>query len=172
MSKKKIRKLKGDEDLFELFGCEEDDDSSDATEKDVKLNKHGLPVIEKRLGNIKGKSREALLEEKGIVRKKIKNSLQKKINNYPAPQAELDLHGDIAMRAEIKADYFIRSSLSNDLLTLRIIVGKGTHSEFGAVLPDVIEDLIIKLKREKIVLSYRWEKKIKRKSGAIIVYLP
>ena len=171
MSKKKIKKLKGDEDLFELFGCEEED-SFDEPKKDVKFNKHGLPVIEKSFGKLKGKNKEALLKEKGLVKKEIKNSVLKKITNYPAPQAELDLHGDVAMRAEFKADSFIRSSLNNQLLTIRIIVGKGIHSEFGAVLPDIIEDLIIKLKKENIVLSYRWEKKVKRKSGAIIVYLP
>ena len=50
-------------------------------------------------------------------------------------------------------------------------MGKGLHSEDRAVLPDVIEDLLTDMKREDIVLSYRWEKRVKRKSGAVIVYL-
>ena len=50
-------------------------------------------------------------------------------------------------------------------------MGKGLHSQGGAVLPDVIEDLAVALKRQKVVLTYRWEKRIKRKSGSLIVYL-
>jgi hypothetical protein len=39
------------------------------------------------------------------------------------------------------------------------------------VLPDVVEDKLIELKRQNIVLAYEWDKKKKSKSGAVIVYL-
>ena len=55
--------------------------------------------------------------------------------------------------------------------TLRIIVGKGLHSEDGPVLPHVIEDLLKELKKDNIVLSYQWEGGKKSKSGAAIVHL-
>lgn len=181
MSRKKIRKLKGNEDLFELFGGEEEDgqrsdagsqSSEDRGQKKTQYTRHGVPVIEKSYGDLQGKSKSALLNEKGIEKKGKKQSVSKLVKNYPAPQSELDLHGETSQSAEFRADNYIRSALSRGLLTLRIIVGKGTHSEFGAVLPDTIEDLLNKLKKEKVVLSFRWEKKVKRKSGAIIVYLP
>ncbi|MCP3926912.1 MAG: Smr/MutS family protein [Desulfobacterales bacterium] len=173
MSKKKIRKLKGDEDLFDIFGCDDDINEDEDISKDVLLNKHGVPVLNNDIGKLKGKNHNTLLREKGLYKKTgKKQTVDKKIKNYPAPELDLDLHGFTAIEAELSADSFIRSALQKGCLTLRIIVGKGTHSEFGAVLPDAIEDLILKLKKEKVVLSYRWEKKIKRKSGAIIVYLP
>ena len=98
-------------------------------------------------------------------------ALKEKLRRYPAPQAQVDLHGDTALIARQRADAFLRRASADGSLTLRIIVGKGLHSEGGAVLPDVIEDLLMAMKREGLVLSYRWEKAVKRKSGAVIVYL-
>ncbi len=98
-------------------------------------------------------------------------SLKEKLRRYPSPQAQLDLHGATAARARERAANFMRTSRADGLFTVRIIVGKGLHSEAGAVLPDVIEDLLVVLKRENLVLSYRWDKGVKRKSGAVIVYL-
>ncbi len=98
-------------------------------------------------------------------------SLKEKLRRYPDPQAQLDLHGATAARARERAAAYIRTAQADGLYTLRIIVGKGLHSEGGAVLPDVIEDLLLELKRDDIVLSYRWVKRVKRKSGAVIVFL-
>ncbi len=55
--------------------------------------------------------------------------------------------------------------------TLRIIVGKGIHSEDGPVLPHVVEDLLKEMKKENIVLAYKWEGAKKLKFGAVLVYL-
>jgi DNA-nicking Smr family endonuclease len=93
------------------------------------------------------------------------------LRRYPEPQAQLDLHGATAPKARQRAESFIRTSVADGLFTLRLIVGKGLHSPEGAVLPDVIEDLLLALKRESLVLTFRWEKGLKRKSGAVIVYL-
>lgn len=98
-------------------------------------------------------------------------TLKEKLRRYPAPQAQLDLHGDTALIARQRADSFLRTAVAEGSLTVRLIVGKGLHSEGGAVLPDVIEDLLVVLKREGRVLTYRWDKGGKRKSGAVIVYL-
>jgi hypothetical protein len=65
----------------------------------------------------------------------------------------------------------VRTAAADGRLTLRLIVGKGLHSADGAVLPDVIEDLLLALKRESLVLTFDWDKGVKRKSGAVIVYL-
>ena len=98
-------------------------------------------------------------------------TLKERLKRYPQPQGQLDLHGAKALQAQQRADSFIRTAQADGLFTLRIIVGKGLHSESGAVLPDVVEDRLIQLKRDGLVLAYRWEKGLKRKSGAVIVYL-
>ena len=98
-------------------------------------------------------------------------TLKEQLRRYPAPQSQIDLHGATALEARQRSDSFIRRTQADGLLTLRLIVGKGLHSEDGAVLPDVVEDLLLSLKREKLILAFRWEKGAKRKSGAVIVYL-
>jgi DNA-nicking Smr family endonuclease len=98
-------------------------------------------------------------------------TLKERLKRYPKPQGQLDLHGATALQAEQRTDSYIRTAHADGLFTLRIIVGKGLHSEAGAVLPDVVEDRLVRLKRDGLVLSYRWDKGVKRKSGAVIVYL-
>ncbi|MBC2735974.1 MAG: hypothetical protein HF981_16575 [Desulfobacteraceae bacterium] len=98
-------------------------------------------------------------------------TLKERLKRYPKPQGQLDLHGATALQAEQRTDSYIRTAHGDGLFTLRIIVGKGLHSEAGAVLPDVVEDRLVRLKRDGLVLSYRWDKGVKRKSGAVIVYL-
>lgn len=97
--------------------------------------------------------------------------LRKKIAEYPPPQEVMDLHGCTADQAEEKTEAFIRRARHKGMRTLLIIVGKGLHSDGKAVLPDVVENRILVLKQKNWVLSYEWEKKIQRKSGALIVYL-
>lgn len=121
----------------------------------------------------KGKSTEELLAEKSDMHDAEKVlSLKEKLSLYPYPQARLDLHGCNAVTAERKTDAFLRNAYMQGTQTLLVIVGKGLHSDDGrAVLPDVVEALLIKLKQEKIVLTYEWENKKKTRSGAVIVYL-
>ena len=87
------------------------------------------------------------------------------------PQDELDLHGHTADEAEQKAAVFIQAAQARRLHTVRIIVGKGLHSRGNAVLPDVIEAKMADLKKAGAVLTFRWEKQSKHRSGALIVYL-
>ncbi len=162
---------------------------------DIPTDRHGIPRLDnqadlKRLFNAavdESESGEALGETlrqslahdaRGLMKKKTggffpprRLTLKERLRRYPAPQAELDLHGRTASEARQRAEAFIHTACADGLYTLRIIVGKGLHSEGGAVLPNVIEDLLVVLKREDLVLSYRWEKGIKRKSGAVIVFL-
>lgn len=98
-------------------------------------------------------------------------TVSERLKHYPPPQAEIDLHGCTAAEAEKKTETFIRNARLRGLRTVRIIVGKGLHSQGKAVLPDLTESRILELKRHNRVLSYKWEKKDKRKSGALIVYL-
>ncbi|MCW8799510.1 MAG: Smr/MutS family protein [Desulfobacter sp.] len=97
--------------------------------------------------------------------------LKRRLKRYPPPEADLDLHGFTAIGAQIKTRTFISSAHVQGFFTLRIIVGKGLHSEDGPVLPHVVEDLLKEMKQENVVLSYEWEGKKKSKYGAMLVYL-
>ena len=116
---------------------------------------------------------EASLKQKKSPAKKksIPMPLKKRLKRYPPPEAELDLHGFTALGAELKAKAFISTCKHQGYFSLRLIVGKGLHSDMGPVLPDVIEDLLKILKKQNIVLAYEWDRHKKSKSGAIIVYL-
>lgn len=121
--------------------------------------------------NLTGKTRDELLRKKKEKTAPPPIPVEQRIKRYPNPQEELDLHGFTAIEADRKTDVFIRSARRRDLFTVKIIVGKGIHSQGRAVLPDVVEDRLSALKNEKEVLTFRWEKRLKAQSGAVIVYL-
>lgn len=97
--------------------------------------------------------------------------LEKRLKRYPPPEKMLDLHGYNALGAEVRARSFIHSCKQQGFFTIRIIVGKGRHSDEGAVLPDVVEDVAKEMKKQGLVIGFDWENKIKSKSGALIIYL-
>ncbi|MBA3012106.1 MAG: Smr/MutS family protein [Proteobacteria bacterium] len=159
-------------------------------------NKHGLPVIEDIEGQFlcqdplseavstepgalteTEEDFEVLLEaslkerKRSVKKKTIPVPIKKRLKRYPPPEAQLDLHGFTAVGAEAAATSFISTCKHQGYFSLRIIVGKGLHSDMGPVLPDVIEDLLKVLKNQNIVLAYEWDRQKKSKSGAVIVYL-
>ena len=164
-----------------------------------KLNKHGLPLLddyetwmEKKINSDEVSDNsvdeqdvpvieieedfstllEASLKDNRGSRKIPKPMpLKRRLKRYPPPEATLDLHGFTAIGAQVKARSFISSAHTQGFFTLRIIVGKGLHSEDGPVLPHVVEDLIKEMKKDNIVLSYKWEGVKKTKFGAVLVYL-
>lgn len=97
--------------------------------------------------------------------------VKRRLKRYPPPEADLDLHGFTAIGAQVKTRSFISSAHVQGFFTLRIIVGKGLHSEGGPVLPHVVEDLLKEMKKENSVLSYKWEGTKRSKFGAVLVYL-
>lgn len=97
--------------------------------------------------------------------------LKRRLKRYPPPEVDLDLHGFTVVGAQVKARSFISSAHLQGFFTLRIIVGRGLHSEDGPVLPHVVEDLLKEMKKENIILSYKWEDAKKSKFGAVLVYL-
>lgn len=99
-------------------------------------------------------------------------SVGEKIKTYPPIQKEIDLHGCTVTEAEKKTRSFILTARHIGLRTVRIIVGKGIHSQGKAVLPDAVEKEIVRLKKAGEILTFRWENTSKLKSGAMIVYLP
>jgi len=126
-------------------------------------------MLEKSLA---GKHKKNLLQEKHEKIIKDKPLTKKEIIKfYPFHQEELDLHGCTAEQALEENENFIRRAWHKGKRTLLIIVGKGIHTHGKAVLPDVIENQILEFIKKNIVLAYEWDKGIKRKSGALIVYL-
>ncbi|WP_022667465.1 Smr/MutS family protein [Desulfospira joergensenii] len=186
--KKRVPVIESDHDLYRAFiGKEKQGDEKTFPEPDQKrtdLNKHGLPVIrelpEEFSRFVPEEAEEdfqTLLDEslKTPVKKEKKSSrpipLKKRLKRYPGPEKELDLHGYTALGAQVRARSFILSCKHRGFFTLRIIVGKGLHSDLGPVLPDVVEDLLKEMKKEDIVLSFQWDGKKKSRSGAVIIYL-
>ena len=121
--------------------------------------------------SLKGKNMQTMMIEKKDKAVPAPVPLKKRLKRYPPPQKILDLHGDTASTAELKTDTYIRTCKRNGIFTLRIVVGRGLHSECGPVLPDIIEELLIKLKKQDIVLWFTWDRKKKSRSGSLIVYL-
>lgn len=142
----------------------------DAQEADHELNNNEfMLLLNQTLGQ---KTRDVMMNEKGVraVRKK-PLTLKQKVKRYPMPQGQLDLHGYTAIRAELRAETYLKSANVSQLHTVIIIVGKGLHSDEGAVLPDVIETLLNRLRKDGLVLAYEWENEKKSRSGAVTVYL-
>ncbi len=119
----------------------------------------------------------AMLEESFKIRKSKSIEkpkplpLKKRLKRYPGVELELDLHGYNAIGAQLKLRSFLQSCKYQGYFTLRIIVGKGLHSENGAILPDIVEDELKEMKKQNIIIWYEWDRIKKRKAGSIIVYL-
>ncbi len=179
-NKNKIRVIDSNQDLSDLFADKPglEPAMEELTKNSFFSHEHDLePEISDKefaelLDNsLKGKSMDKMLQGKKERGGPQKVPLSKRLKRYPPPESRLDLHGFTSDGATLKADSYIRTAFKNGFFTLKIIVGKGIHSEFGAVLPDTIQDLLVKLKDESIVLHFAFEKKKKSQSGAIIVYL-
>lgn len=156
--KKGFRVLTDEHDLYQLFG----------EKKNSQREDFGRIFEESQ----QDKKQQLLLQEKKIISSETTPlTVGQRIKTYPAPQLDLDLHGSTTQEAEKKTESFIENARRKKLRTVRIIVGKGLHSQGKAIIPDVVEKKITRLKRKNWLLGFEWEKKDKRKSGALIVYL-
>lgn len=184
-SKNKPPRLDSDADFLKAFKKKSERSKDRAQNQQTAKNRHGVDVLdewpdsafytEKKEGD--DENFEALLDaslKKSSGRKKQTGkpvSLKKRLKRYPPVELELDLHGFTAIGAEVKTRSFISSCKQQGFFTVRIIVGRGRHSEQGPVLPDVVEDTVKQMKQTGQVLSFLWEKKKKSVSGAMIVYI-
>ncbi|CCK79180.1 Smr/MutS family protein [Desulfobacula toluolica] len=158
------------------------ENSLDCGEKN-KVDKHGMPLLDDlsvEHDSAEVSSREEFIQlleasfKKGKekpVKKPPPVPVKKRLKRYPPVEIELDLHGYTAIGAQVKTRSFIHTSKQQGIFTVRIIVGKGLHSDIGPVLPDVVEDVLQELKQQDLVIGYEWDKKKKSKSGAVIVYI-
>ncbi|MBF0234222.1 MAG: Smr/MutS family protein [Desulfamplus sp.] len=139
--------------------------------KESGLTKEDVDFSELVATTLKGKNRDAIMREKSDTPLPKPVPLKKRLKRYPLPQDEIDLHGYTAKEAQSRTESYLRSCWKNGLFTVQIIVGRGIHSPHGAVLPDIVEDLVTRLKREGAILWFEWNKRKKSQSGALIVYL-
>ena len=145
-----------DDDLFILFGGEE------RRETFAEVMEESLGVDDFKAG---------VQEKKEATARDRRLSIHERLRKFPGPQAEIDLHGCTAREAEQKVELFVRNACNKGLRTIRVITGKGLHSEGEAVLPVVVEDQLRALKREKMVLACMWEGRSRANSGSILVCL-
>ena len=153
--KKKLARLPEEGDPGEVFAEGSLSPPSFLDEIDAHLNAVDLLTV--------------LAEKKG--RKPARPTLREKLHHYPPPQETLDLHGTTGVEAESRVAGFVNASTALKFRTVRIITGKGLHTEGPAVLPPLVEAALIELKRTGRILHYAWDKKIREKSGAVVVYL-
>ena len=163
-NKKKVCVLTDEDDLCELFACD-----SEAPAKEPETGDDFRKLLERTL--VGENFRTALREKNGNKPVRKKSAVRETIRAYPRPETELDLHGHTSVDVAAKVENEINSLRREGVRTLRIIVGKGLHSHGRAVLPDLVEKKLADLKRKGMVLTFRWEKRAKLKSGSIIVYL-
>lgn len=159
-----IRILDAREDLSRIFDgqCDSDADSPAESGQEQPFSR----MLEDSLSG---------LDQHEIIRQKFPESVpESKKYRTPcagSPQADLDLHGCHVHEALVRVEVFIETCALKGLDAVRIIVGKGLHSQGSAVLPDAVEGKIVDLKRRGRVATFAWEKKHKRSSGALFVYL-
>jgi len=85
------------------------------------------------------------------------------------PDHTLDLHGMLKDEALRKVEITVKDMKARGYVKLRIITGKGKHSENEPVIPDAVDDLLIKLKREGVVRTISWENRVVKGSGFVDV---
>jgi|GEM_PF-2305946 DNA-nicking Smr family endonuclease len=99
-------------------------------------------------------------------------NLHEKFMLYPPPEKTVDLHNLRSFEAEIKIENTVVSSKIKGIKTVCFITGKGTHSKNNdSVLKKLAERMAVEYKKKGEIFTFRWEKKKKKKSGAIIFYL-
>ncbi len=159
MEKKNIKKIADSEDFYDLFDLKKEGADENNFEELLKLSEKD-PELRKLQEN---KSNNNI--DKKVI------SLKERIKLYPKPQEKYDLHGLTALEADSITEKFLNDSKNRGLKTVRVVTGKGHHSVSGSVLRDSVEKLANTLKKNGMILAWKWEKKYKEKSGSIIFYL-
>ncbi len=184
--KEQIRKKQQEKHAQRLAKRTKQSDKDKIVKKQSQISRSGIPMLSEyhdftelfKVSESKTASRrkelsweEVLLQKEEIFSEEKPLTAKDRLKQYPEPDEELDLHGCTAAQAVIRTEAFIFNAVKQKLKTVRVIVGKGLHSEGKAVLKEVIEDKLVRMKQEELIFNFRWEKDRKLKSGAIIVYL-
>ena len=118
--------------------------------------------------SLKDPATKGLLEEKVADDDDSEPPVGELVKDYPGPQRELDLHGHTGSEAMFELRNFIERSVNQRIRTVRVITGKGLHSQhMKSVLPELTEKKLAELRRAGNVLTFRREKT----GGSYLVYL-
>ncbi|TYT73948.1 Smr/MutS family protein [Desulfobotulus mexicanus] len=98
-------------------------------------------------------------------------TLKERLRRYPPPQENLDLHGFSGIQARLKTEIFLQQAKEKGTFTVRIIPGRGLHSDGPAVLPDIVDQKIREMEEEGLVLYWKWENEKKVPGGSVLVYI-
>lgn len=112
---------------------------------------------------------QVLVEKQGGVARP--PTWQEQLAAYPPPEEELDLHGCTGGEAPGKTRAFLNGAAALRLKSVRIITGKGLHSEGPAVLPLVVDGCLEELKLAGRIRHYSWGPKGRERSGAVVVFI-
>ncbi len=115
-------------------------------------------------GTLTGERFETVLHEKGAAPASAAPVVT-------VPEGQLDLHGMTEDEARRRTVYFLQNCRHQGLTLVRVITGKGLHSDGEAVLPEAIEETLLSLKSQGEIDSFQWEKGDRRRSGALLVRL-
>lgn len=140
----------------------------DSEEKDTNTEETFAALLEKSLGF---KELDVLLHEKKQEPPPPLLPLKKRLARYPSPEETLDLHGFSGIQASLKTEIFLEDAKKKGLFTVRVITGKGLHSDGPAILPGIVEQKILELKRKDLILAYQWENKSGKPHGSVRIYL-
>lgn len=171
-SGEKVRRLTDDTDLWRVFTGEDAPPpatTSKPSPPDTRPREDFRTLLEQ--SDLDEQLSEAIREKRQGLEDHPPVAATDRLRDYPPPEADLDLHGCTGREAESATDAFLADAQRRGLKTVRIIVGKGLHTPDRPVLPDVIERRLATLRRQGMVLTFRWEKMRKRKSGAVHVFL-
>ncbi len=156
---KVIKNISKSDDFYEMFDVKPKNLNEKESFEELLKASENDPIMKKlQAGKIKSFNKKIIF-------------VKERIKSYPQPQRKLDLHGLTSLEAEAETERFISVAMSDGLKTVRVITGKGYHSLSGPVLRDKIEILANLLKKNGKILSWKWEKKYKEKSGSIVFFL-
>ncbi|MDY0161966.1 Smr/MutS family protein [Desulfobotulus sp.] len=125
------------------------------------------------LQNLGLKNQDVLLREKKAgTPKNAPISLEERLRRYPKPQKTLDLHGFSGIQARLKTEIFLEEAQRQGFFTVRIIVGRGLHSQGPAVLPDIVDQKLREMEGAGTLLAWKWEHETDGgPSGSVHVFL-
>ena len=104
---------------------------------------------------------KSAIEEKNVG-EFTEEDMGEQTKDYPSPQREIDLHQKTTSEASREINDFIYSSNKQNLLTVRIITGKGT----GKLIEET-EKILSELRKSGQIFRFQKEKT----GGSFVVYL-
>jgi DNA-nicking Smr family endonuclease len=102
----------------------------------------------------------------GVGRRQVRKAARR----MGEPEATLDLHGVAVANAVRKVEWFLENAIFHGFLVVRIVTGKGVHSEFGPVVRPQVEAYLSGRGRQ-FVVEWIYAPKNRGGEGALLIEL-